>query len=79
MGTFLWQAGVLASLRHPNCVLFLGVTVVRPACALVTEFMAGGSVAALMSFFGSQDSLMCRQTQAGYGAMCGCPGFEGSG
>ena len=38
------EAGMLAELRHPNIVLFLGVVVTRDYCALVTEFMDGGSV-----------------------------------
>ena len=38
------EAGMLAELRHPNVVLFLGVIMTHDYCAVVTEFMSGGSV-----------------------------------
>ncbi len=39
---------MLASFRHPNTVLFIGMVITRGYCALVTEFMAGGSVRELL-------------------------------
>ena len=36
------EAGMLAELRHPNVVLFLGVVMTNEYVGLVTEFMAGG-------------------------------------
>ena len=38
------EAGMLSSLRHPNVVLFLGIVLTHEYCAVVTEFMNGGSV-----------------------------------
>ena len=38
------EAGMLSELRHPNVVLFLGIVLTHEYCAVVTEFMEGGSV-----------------------------------
>jgi serine/threonine protein kinase len=42
------EANMLASFRHPNTVLFIGMVITRHYCALVTEFMEGGSVRELL-------------------------------
>jgi len=47
------EAGMLASFRHPNTVLFIGMVLTREYCALVTEYMEGGSVRELLDREGS--------------------------
>jgi serine/threonine protein kinase len=42
------EAGMLASFRHPNTVLFIGMVLTREYCGLVTEYMEGGSVRELL-------------------------------
>ena len=42
------EASMLASFRHPNTVLFIGMVLTREYCALVTEYMEGGSVRELL-------------------------------
>ena len=42
------EAGMLASFRHPNTVLFIGMILTREYCGLVTEYMEGGSVRELL-------------------------------
>ena len=39
---------VLAQIRHPNVVVFIGACIESQACAIVTEFMPGGSLQALL-------------------------------
>lgn len=42
------EADMLANFRHPNTVLFIGMVLTRQYCALVTEYMQGGSVRELL-------------------------------
>lgn len=42
--TFIKEVHILSRLRHPNCVLFLGVCIDRGHEAIVTEYLARGSV-----------------------------------
>ena len=42
MFLLLWQISIMASLRHPNVVMFMGMCL-EPPC-IVTEFCARGSL-----------------------------------
>lgn len=42
------EAFVMSTLRHPNIIQFYGVVMERPHYALVTEFMAGGTLENLL-------------------------------
>jgi serine/threonine protein kinase len=44
MRTLVAEARTLAAVRHPNSVLFLGAMIDSDGCALVTEYVPGGSV-----------------------------------
>jgi serine/threonine protein kinase len=39
---------VLAQLRHPNIIVFIGASIESQSCAIVTEFMHGGSLQELL-------------------------------
>ena len=62
------EARTLAALRHPNTVLFIGATLSASGCALVTEYMPGGSVADLID-----------HRRAEGGGVGGCGGRGGAG
>eukprot|EP00163_Fabomonas_tropica_P010422 TRINITY_DN2054_c0_g1_i3.p1 TRINITY_DN2054_c0_g1~~TRINITY_DN2054_c0_g1_i3.p1 ORF type:complete len:1170 (-),score=362.91 TRINITY_DN2054_c0_g1_i3:186-3695(-) len=44
MAEFQSEVQVLGSLRHPNCVLFMGACVEKPNLCIITEFMSSGSL-----------------------------------
>jgi len=44
MDDLIAEVGILAQLRHPNCVLLVGIVLDRGSQALVTEFCAMGSL-----------------------------------
>jgi serine/threonine protein kinase len=41
---FMKEVNVISSLRHPNIVLYMGVSVYRKRLWMITEYMEGGSL-----------------------------------
>jgi serine/threonine protein kinase len=67
-----WQVNILASIRHPNIVLFMGVCL-EPPC-LVTEFCARGSLYdVLRKVFATSHALVTSQLHGSQHVGCSPP------